>query len=201
MRRLISAISLCLFGMATHAAVAMATEFTRDDVMQLPEYCQARVGGVLGVQVPGNRADRVQHWKNIFGNDYVMMNHYCYGLIYANRANRSSNNPRMSKELLLQAADNFKYTFGHVSQQWPYMPKAYVEYGKVLERLGKKPEASQQYMQAMLLKPDYARAYIALSSFYERQGNAAAAREVLVDGLKHAPDSRSLKRRLARLDS
>jgi len=201
MGRSISAIWILLLGMLIHTAVATASNYTREDMLQLPEYCQARMADVIGVQAPGSRADRVQHWKNLFGNDFTWMNHYCIGLIYANRANRSFDDPRMTKENLNQAADNFEYTFSHVSQQWPYMPKAYVEYGKVLERLGRKPEASQQYLQAMQLKPDYVRAYIALSIFYERQGNAAAARDVLEDGLKHAPDSRSLKRRLAKLDS
>jgi tetratricopeptide (TPR) repeat protein len=201
MCRSISAISMFLFGMLIHTAVAMASDFTREDVLQLPEYCQARVAGVLGVQVPASRVDRVQHWKNLFGHDFTMMNHYCYGLIYANRANRSRADRNKYKFDLERAADNFEYTFSHVSKQWYYMPQAYVDYGKVLEQLGRKPEAAQQYLQATILKPTYVRAYVALSMFYERQGNAAAAREVLEDGLKHAPDSRSLKRRLAKLDS
>jgi len=200
MCRLLSAILLFLVGFLGHAVKANASDFTRDDVLRLPEYCQARVAHVIGVQVPASREDRVQHWKSLFGDDFVMMKHYCYGLIYANRANLGRD-PGNTRYLLQEAANNFEYTFKHVSQQWPYMPKAYVEYGKVLERMGNKPEAAQQYLQAMRLKPDYVMAYIALSMFYERQGDAAAAREVLEDGLKHVPDSASLKRRLAKLES
>jgi hypothetical protein len=49
------------------------------------------------------------------------------------------------------------------------------------------------------LKPDYWPPYGSLSDYYKTVGEIAKARELLETAISFAPDSRSLKRRLAEL--
>ena len=61
--------------------------------------------------------------------------------------------------------------------------------------------ALASYERAIELKRDYWPAYARLADYYKDNGQRQKAREILEDGLKAAPDTKALQRRLRELDS
>jgi len=88
---------------------------------------------------------------------------------------------------------------GHAAPDFVLLPEIHLNKGRALKRLGEGGKAASEFQKAIALRPDYAPAYAALSDFYSDLGDVEEARRILGDGLRHAPKSKMLKRRLAGL--
>ncbi len=176
----------------------MAGEMDRDlslaELRVLPGYCQ-----VKWKYGENRNAPEVQKWVSILGEDYVHIHHYCLGLNFVNRANRSFGNQSDTTYLLRKAEGNLIYVVKHTKESLVLLPEVYVQLGKVYVRQGKGGEAGAQFQKAIKLRDDYSPGYAALSDMYKGNNNRAEALRVVEEGLKHAPDSKSLKRRLQEL--
>jgi len=191
-------ISVCLivFGICfvAPAAANLDKPPTAAEKKAWPKVCQDRW------EYGDNRKSPVvAKWRDILGEDYVHLHHYCLGLNYVNRANRSWNNKQNKSYFLRKAVGNLEYMVTHTKQSFVLRPDVYVQLGKVYVQQGKIGDAIAQFQNAIRLKKDYSKAYIALSDLYKNNNNPSEALKVIEEGLIYSPDSRSLKRRQRKL--
>ncbi|MCF1181970.1 hypothetical protein L0E83_00775 [Marichromatium gracile] len=91
-----------------------AAEPTALEIVMLPPYCQARLSG--------DRA-AMEQWSAALGKEvHLHIHHYCYGLVYVNRANQTFEQ-RKRRYLLNQAISEFDY----VLKRWPPTSTLYAE--------------------------------------------------------------------------
>ena len=69
----------------------------------LPVYCQVR-----WKYGDDRKSPVVQRWRSILGDDYEDIHHYCLGLNYVNRANRSWDSQKNMAYFLEKAEMNMK---------------------------------------------------------------------------------------------
>ena len=80
-------------------------------------------------------------------------------------------------------------------------PDLHTRWGWALGEQGRTAEAIGHYQLVFKAKPNFALAYARLSELYIEIDQPEDAREILESGLKASPNSRSLKRRLEKLES
>ena len=163
---------------------------TSKDFAGLPKYCYARMRG--------SEAEK-QVWKSRFGREsYIHLHHYCSGLDYLNKANRSAD--RKARELMLtKAIKQFNYIEKHAPQSFALMPENYYNRGKAMKRMKDISGALESFHKSIQLNKKYTRSYAAISDIYADSGNKADALKIVQQGLKVVPRSKALNRRLKEL--
>jgi tetratricopeptide (TPR) repeat protein len=141
----------------------------------------------------------VQKWQSLLGADYVHLHHYCLGINFVNRANRSWDNKKNKTYFLSKAELNMKYMLSHTQESFILRPDIYLQLGEVYVQQGDVGAAIAQFQNAIRLRNDYWRSYAALSDLYKKNNNPSEALKVIEEGLKHVPDSRALKSRQQKL--
>ena len=166
---------------------------SESDFSLLPPYCKARGEDAHG-QIYST-------WSKRIGNPFLDIHHYCAGLHTVRLANQTTE-PIQKKYHLQQAVAEMEYVIRASvkrSGREPIISEIYTQQGKVLLRLDRIPEALNAFQKAIQIKKDYAPAYIAMADLYISQGNDQEALDVVNRGLKYAPKSKGLKRRLDKL--
>lgn len=173
---------------------------TESELALMPAYCQAKQG-----KDRNNRTIN-DHFRGIYGDqNWLNQHHYCDALKFIIRANRSLGNKAELRYNLEQAQHGIEHMLAsEQTPDWILRPEAHVNLGKIslrMIRLGKGSEgkAVQNFQQAILIQPNYEPAYSALSDFFADKGLKQKALDVIEEGLKHSPDSKSLLRRFKAL--
>lgn len=156
---------------------------------KLPRFCYLKQAGTDAISRPGDQAI-----TDMLGENYQHMHHYCWGVNWANRADRDWDNKIAQSYDLQVAAANFNYVLEHATPGFFMRPEIHLRLGKVLLRTNNHVEAAQNFLKAIQIKPDYVPAYLALSDFYKETGSLTQARSLLEEGLKQVPSSRILAR-------
>lgn len=177
---------LLLYGAASFAAEPFAPQ--PNEIALLPPLCQDKL-------VSRNN----ESWTATIGPEYLHIHHYCYALNFLNRASRKLGDRPARQSDLSQALDNIDYVIRNSRREFMLLPEILVQKGKVLRELGRIGESVAVYQEAIQIKPDYAAAYTALSEAYQKTGNRDQALQVAEEGLKNAPDSKALSRRVKEL--
>lgn len=165
----------------------------------LPPYCRAQpyiyVQDQDAPQLHVTETER-QRWRNIIGEDFIHLHHYCWALTYVNRANKSPDEAKRG-EYLRRAVAEIDYVQRNASPALAILPEIGVRKGLVLRLLGEDETAVKEFRDAIELRPSYPPAYIALSDYHLEQGDIEKAHKVLQEGLQHSSKSRLLSRKLA----
>ncbi len=139
--------------------------------------------------------------ENLIAKGAQSFHHYCWAELHM--ARYYSARTILEKRARLQdASGDYGYMITKpefLPLNWPYLPKMHLKYGGVASLMGKDQEAINSFLQAIKLDPSYELAYSALSDFMQKKGSKAKAFEYVVEGLKHNPDSKRLKRRYTEL--
>lgn len=124
--------------------------------------------------------------------DWMTLNHYCDCLRFYNRAlaNRGRRDYFIQESLL-----GCNYVLDHVSEGFPLRPEMHLRNGMSYDLKGNKIAAESEYRQALNGAPFLAEAYLALGDIYMQRKQKDKAMQFIVEGLRHAPDSKGLKRR------
>lgn len=186
---------IAIFFLAPSIASAAESYFiTPSEMAVLPHFCYIK-------QFYGENKNHPEEQAiyDMLGADYVHMHHYCWGLNYANRADKNWGDKTLRSYELSLATKEFNYILSHVAPDFFMRPEIYLRLGKVLRHAGNPAEAAQNFLKAIEAKPDYIPAYLALSDFYKEAGNLTKALSLLEDGLKQDPSSRGLARRYKEL--
>ncbi len=175
------------------------------EMAMLPRYCKHT--NLIRQHVPGgDDPEQVQYWRSVMGPtrtgrpEYMFetMHHYCWALMYTNRATivRSEH---YRKIYLNASLGDIDYVLSNAPKDFVLLPEVLTRKGQNLLRLGKARDGMQALERAIHVKPDYWPPYAAIGDYYAQNGELSKAREVLEKGLAADPDSRALKRKLAEL--
>ena len=183
-RNIFRVISFIVIGSLSFVALASTYPKSERDFSLLPPYCKAKLGG------------RNAGWKaweaRLRGFGHV--HHYCAALHTVKLANRETV-PIRRRYHLDSTIGGFEYMERHAPKS-QLMPEIMTQKGKVLLRLKRESEAMAAFQKAIMIKKDYAPAYIAIADYYISLGSTKNAKDIINQGLKYAPSSKGLKRRL-----
>jgi len=183
----VSALGLLL---ASVNASAQGPRFIPEgrEIDLLPPYCAAKMKDVNS-----------SYWQEKLGpKNFVHIHHLCFALYAKNKA-ISTFDKKDRQYLLQRAIGNFEYIESHVEPDFILLVIVYIEKADVYRLLDMYAKAEEYYLKAIRFNPDYAKAYASYSQYFVYRNDYAKAEEVLMNGLKMIPDSRSLNRRLKRL--
>lgn len=183
-------VGVLLLVCADHALAIGNFKPSPAELASLPAFCAVRA------QPYGNQPGHpeVKPWLSIYGQDWIHMHHYCSGLNAINRSYRSAN--RKEKENALQnAVSEFDYTLRNISQNTRLSAEVFMARGQALLGLGRTPAANRDLEQALVIDPSLRRAYGLLADSYIALKQRDKALQVISEGIRHNPESTSLKRR------
>ena len=163
-------------------AVKNYFEISESEMRSLPKFCWS-----------GDRSG----FKGLKDGDW--MNHLCPGLNALNHAKLIIGNEKKKKGALNSAIGNFSYTLKHTGNNI-YRPFVYLKRGEAYELAGNISAALADYSQALKLKPKSVSIHLALIDFYIKLGDVDKARDLVNNGLKIKPNSKSLLRRKKTID-
>ena len=129
------------------------------------------------------------------------MQHFCHGKKSLIRADRNFGT-YLERNSLETAISEFNYVLSHTPKNGSYnnyLAITCVEKAKALRRLKKTSESLKMYQQAIKYNPKLTKAYAGISDLYKTLDMNDEAREILEQGLKRVPKSKSLQRRLDKL--
>ena len=105
--RLAVAVLFSLFAAVAQAAKPLPYGATAAEIVLLPDFCQARLGGM--------NTELYRRWNERMGPDkFVHLHHYCHGLRFMSRY-RAAVDDQLRRGYLQAAAGEFNY----VLQRWP----------------------------------------------------------------------------------
>lgn len=127
--------------------------------------------------------------------------HFCWALIWRNRAIFDNVDSTQRNFLLGRAIADFGYILEHSLPSCSLVPDAHAQRGETYTLLGNLKEAEASYATALQKKPGYSAAFIGLSDVYEQQGNLDKSIEVLKQGIEANSRSSALKKKLKRVQA
>lgn len=164
--------------------------FTPGELALLPPYCSDMHG------MPGYDGPLGDHWRSQMGEDFQHIHHYCRGLrdvFFARMATVSAQHRRFLWE---RSVNEYEYMLRNSRPGMPLIPEIFTRMGESLLQLGRLADAQAAFENARRLKPDYWPAYTAWADELMKLKQYKAARELLEQGLGHAPKSAELLSRL-----
>lgn len=187
------ALSVTVSFNAVAAAGDLTSPPTKDEIRYLPEYCKVKFEFGYDQKNPN-----VKRWMGILGANYGDIHHYCKGMVLISRADQ---NPKAYSWLLQRAIGNFDYIIAAAKPEFILLPEVLVKRGEVNERLGQEAEAIKDYYTAIKANKAYSSPYVRLSRLFMKSDDKDKAREILEEGLRNAPTSKLLKRKLGKLNA
>jgi tetratricopeptide (TPR) repeat protein len=192
-------VAVAMAGTFGSAPLRAQHSFSPQEVALLPPYCQSNR---LVAKREGPETPEAGHWRSVLGTQpYAAIHHYCWGLMFTNRARLGSPNATERRRALQATMGEFEYILRNSPPDFVLRPEIYTTRGENLLSLGRTAEGLQDFERAAAAKPDYWPPYARASDYYKDAGNNAKAREWLEKGLAAAPDSKPLQRRLDLLKS
>lgn len=182
-------VLLALAGAHAHAVEPWAPSDA--EMASLPPYCKARMKS-------GQGSSDYRMWEGTLGKDFLHTHHYCAGINFVNRYYRSRS-PQDKRFNLNQAQNNLQYMVTNADPGYSLMPDVYLNLGLVYSLMNQPAQAVTHYNKAIELNPRQPKAYSALSDYYVKTKQSAKALEVVTEGLRYNPDTKSLQRRYTEL--
>lgn len=171
--------------------ITNAVPSSEKELAMLPPYCKARIKG---------GADEA-FWKAKFGpSGWGHLHHYCSGLNQINKANLATSTEKRN-EYLQGAINGFEYQLKHGKPDFILLPELHTLRGDSYFRLGDPSSAITEYNKAIKVNPKYTKSYIGLSKVFANMGKNKQASDIIKQGLKQKPNSRSLKRQLKKVEA
>lgn len=167
------------------------------ELKYLPPYCRC----VASVNMKRYKKEKAK-WARIFkskgerGRDWGHIHHYCYGLTFLSRVNRGLGK---RSYLLGRAESEFGYMIKQASPKFILMPEIHLRMGITKLMMRKDAGALKHFYKAIKLKNDFVPAYIQIIYYYRNHNNAKEALKIARLALKHAPNSKVLRKQLAEL--
>ena len=178
-------LTLTLSSFSSHALEPFTP--TPSEMASLPPFCKAKM-------VSGEGSADYKLWQGTLGPDFLHTHHYCAGINYISRYHRARS--RQDKQYNLNnALTNLEYMARHAAPTYSLMPDVYLNLGVVNSLLNKTGVAITHFNKAIELNPRQPRAYNALADYYLKTKQSAKAMDIIVQGLRYNPDTRSLQRR------
>jgi tetratricopeptide (TPR) repeat protein len=190
---LLPAAVATLVALAPLPALARPDGVSQNELSRMPEYCIDTEGFGYGHKRSANRSPRASHWEGLMGDGFWTLHHYCYGLIYRDRLlRRTITIPARRTFTVGQMIAEYYFVIQNTGPDFILLPEVWVRIGEgelMRENIG---AAHDAFREARRLRPDYWPAYTLWAEVLMRARAPEKARQVLAEGLSHAPDSREL---------
>jgi tetratricopeptide (TPR) repeat protein len=196
-----------VLGLAAAALMAASLAFAQwqydaSQLALLPPYC--KYTQLYRTAAPGgNDPAEIQRWSELMGGaeNFAHMHHYCWALENTNRGLYSSKSKLERDRYLTATLGDLDYVLQRVAPSFVLLPEILTKKGENLIRLGRGPEAMDDLLRAIQLKPDYWPPYAVLSDYFRDRKDVVNAKDWLNKGLAAAPNARPLETRLRQLNS
>jgi len=174
--------------------------FDPREVALLPRYCPYTL--VFRDNIPsGNIQEEINRLSLLMGVGFRHVHHYCWGLMFTNRALLLARDEATRRHYLNNSIDEFDYVIHRVPRDFKLLPEILTKKGENLISLERNAQGIEELERAIALKADYWPSYAAMSDYYRSVGESTKARKWLEEGLSASPGSQALKRRLEELDA
>ena len=164
---------------------------TDEDFSLLPPFCRAKLSG---------DSPLAKLWAERLGSGWLHVHHYCAALHTLRLANNllpTDADTKMDKRSLYGAVlGEIKYMEEHADPQFVIFPNIYATKAEALFALDQPGEAVVYLTKAISKNNKFTKAYKMLADYYIKTGNKKSATEILQEGLKYSPRSRTLQKRL-----
>ena len=186
----LAAVALAWPGMV-HASYPAG--WTDAELALTPPYCQdvqtMRYGDAYS-----NTSPNAHKWVALMGKGFWALHHYCWALINLARAERVSTAPVIRQGLREGAINDMMYVIHNTPADFVLLPEIFTRKGQVELLLRRTVDAQASFAKARELKPDYWPAYLQWAQYLANAGQKAQARELLAEGLRQAPSSKTLRK-------
>lgn len=127
------------------------------------------------------------------------MHHFCDCMRFTNRAYAAFGNWNAVHGNLQAAIDGCDYVLRNTTPNFYMRAEVHLQKGKALKLDRQENKAIGELMEAIRGNPELAQAYVELSDIQARNMKSGEALKTVTEGLRHAPDSKPLKRRYTEL--
>lgn len=188
-----SAIGI-LLAVLCGAAEAAPNPITKEQYQLLPPYCrnQEHVAPLL------YRPTAEGEWRRRLGRDYLHIHHYCWGLVHMLNAYKLGTTSGKGRFQFEEAIDDFQFSINAtlvnkgVTPGAALLPEMFTKLGEAQLALRDYNNAEAAFRSAWEGNPAYAPPYVWWAQHLLKHGRAGDALAVAEEGIKHAPDSKSL---------
>ncbi len=127
------------------------------------------------------------------------MHHYCDCIRFTNRAYSALGNWNEMRGNLGEAIGHCNYVLSHTKPDFYMRPEVHLQKGKALKLSRQEGKALIEFMEAIKGNPKLSQAYTELADIQTSNKKPQEALKTVTEGLRHAPDSKPLKRRYTEL--
>lgn len=183
-----------LLAAACGLAEAASNPVTKEQYQLLPPYCRNQ--GFVARHLYRPTAE--DEWKRRLGRDYINIHHYCWGLVHMLNAYKLGVTSGKGRAQFAEAVDDFQYTINATLGNGPstpgavLLPEMYTKLGEALLALRDYNNAEASFRSARELNPAYVPPYVWWAQHLLKQGKSGEALAVAEEGMKNAPESKSL---------
>jgi tetratricopeptide (TPR) repeat protein len=180
-----------VLGTGSAAAVETGLKPSDAEMLQLPDYCQAKYKLPQG-------SPEWKAWQSRIGQNFIDLHHYCAGLNFVNRFWGARS--KQDKTFYLQRAmTNFDYMVKAEKPDFSLRVDLYSNRGEVFKLMGRPGEAIKDFNRALAIDPRIVRPYLQLADLHVAGKAPGRALETVSEGLRNVPDSSALQRRYLEL--
>lgn len=188
--RLLLVLFLWQLSFISYASDMLTSRAKGPELEMLPEHCQVRFKY-------GISSREYSKWKEILGQDFLHVHHYCDGLTFLIRARKRD---EYQKFYLGSAESNFKYTLKNlINPKYILLPEIYYQLGIVMKEKGEVDKAISYANKSIQAKKDYLKPYLLLFDTYIKLNDLENAEKTILMAKGLFPRSRAIKRRLKKL--
>jgi tetratricopeptide (TPR) repeat protein len=162
---------------------------TESEWRLLPKYCPDTQG--LGKY--GRNSPNAPKWIAMMGETFWALHHYCFGILKFNRSQMSGYPSEVRQGLKRSALGEFGFVTRLMPQNYVLAPEIYTYVGRTHLLLDELEQANEAFAKARRARPDYWPAYSWEATYLADHGAKDRARALVLEGLQHAPDSRTLQ--------
>lgn len=193
-RGIVSVLGVAVIALSVRPAVAQAPapeSFPAgSEWALLPSYCPDTQGfGKYGMNSPN-----ASKWVATLGETFWALHHYCFGILKFERAQRRDYSSVTRQGLLTSALGEFQFVIRVMPEDYVLAPEIYTYVGRTYLLKEEPLQAESAFAKARAVKPDYWPAYSWLALWLGHHGQRDRARQIVDEGLAHAPGSRTLER-------
>jgi tetratricopeptide (TPR) repeat protein len=135
------------------------------------------------------------------GETFWALHHYCWGILKFTRSQMNAYPGVIRYGLQTSALGEFAFVVRTMPEDYVLAPEIYTYIGRT-HLLQKHPmNADEAFAHARRLKPDYWPAYSWWATYLADHGQRDKAREIVAEGLKYSPDTKTLQLIAEDLDS
>lgn len=160
---------------------------------RLPAFCMVKKR-----ELAKTDPNALQTGIGMIGPQFQNSHHFCWGLNFLYRYYNNPFSPK-AKTSLASAKNEFDYMAEHLLENSSLAADVFLYRGTVNALMKNDSEAASDLRQAISRSPGMARAYLTLADFYSERKLRDKALETVTEGLRHAPESKGLKRRYKEL--